>query len=233
MKDWMGVSSITTLDEFGFILATQLLLRRISLKLCRSNRLRRLRRSFRNASDSKFRAIRDSTSHQQLSPNTDHLVVPLTMISQRTTVFCFLVAVISTVGAFVTPSKRANHVANSQSCQNLQFTPAATSASFKRSSRLFDQPPGKKQVKADGTGRGAILLGVVLAACVWIFSIPPEFRRAYLCGTERCVQDRQAYLCNDCMTPEEWRTGIMEYYKNGGGVKFDFSVDPNNQFLIK
>jgi hypothetical protein len=25
----------------------------------------------------------------------------------------------------------------------------------------------------------------------------------------------------------------MEYYKNGGGVKFDFSVDPNNQFLIK
>jgi hypothetical protein len=35
------------------------------------------------------------------------------------------------------------------------------------------------------------------------------------------------------MTPEEWRTGIMEYYKNGGGVKFDFSVDPNNQFLIK
>jgi hypothetical protein len=23
MKDWMGVSSITTLDEFGFILATQ------------------------------------------------------------------------------------------------------------------------------------------------------------------------------------------------------------------
>jgi hypothetical protein len=40
MKDWMGVSSITTLDEFGFILATQLLLRRISLKLCRSNRLK-------------------------------------------------------------------------------------------------------------------------------------------------------------------------------------------------
>jgi hypothetical protein len=96
--------------------------------------------------------------------------------------------------------------------------------------RLYQEKKNnKKQVAADGTQRGAFLLGAVLLACVWIFSIPPEFRRAYLCGSERCVQNRSAYLCNDCMTPDEWRQGIVDYYKNGGGVKFDFSIDPNSK----
>ena len=148
-------------------------------------------------------------------------------MTMRSNILLFLaICLPATCSAFVMPSMR-NSVETSfrRPTEHVGYTSTTTC--------LLDQPPGEKQVKADGTGRGAILLGVVLAACVWIFSIPPEYRRAYLCGSERCVQDRQAYLCNDCMTPEEWRSGIIEYYKNGGGVKFDFSVDPNSQFRIK
>jgi hypothetical protein len=98
--------------------------------------------------------------------------------------------------------------------------------------RQYSHHHTKLHLKKDGTNRGAIILGVVLLACVWIFSIPPEFRRAYLCGSERCIEDRQAYLCNDCMTTDEWRTGIINYYKSGGGIKFDFSIDPNSKMKL-
>jgi hypothetical protein len=26
---------------------------------------------------------------------------------------------------------------------------------------------------------------------------------------------------------EEWTTDIAEYYRNGGGIQWDFSIDPN------
>jgi hypothetical protein len=122
------------------------------------------------------------------------------------------------------------------------FTPLPKFTSCATTTTIFQQPSSnndnnimqnkKKQVAADGTQRGAWLLGVVLLACLWIFSIPPEFRRAYLCGSDRCVQNRSAYLCNDCMTPDEWKQGIVDYYRTGGGVQFDFSIDPKSKMKL-
>ncbi|GAX24180.1 hypothetical protein FisN_4Lh269 [Fistulifera solaris] len=79
----------------------------------------------------------------------------------------------------------------------------------------------------DGTaGRGLVLFGFVLFLCVWLFSIPPEFRRAYFCSP--ACEENPIY-CNDCVTPKEWVSGIVEYYQNGGGIQFDFSIDPKTK----
>jgi hypothetical protein len=75
-----------------------------------------------------------------------------------------------------------------------------------------------------GSGRGKIIQVIVLAVCVWSFSIPPEFRRARFCTTSRCVESRAS--CNDCVTFSEWKIKVVDYYKGGGGVNFDFSIDP-------
>lgn len=40
---------------------------------------------------------------------------------------------------------------------------------------------------ADGSDRGAVLMGIVFLVSVWIFSIPPEFRRAHICTSDLCV----------------------------------------------
>ena len=81
--------------------------------------------------------------------------------------------------------------------------------------------------KIQGTDRGTPILIFVMAACIWIFSIPPEFRRAYICAGTPCLEQRS--LCNDCVTVTEWKDGILDYYKNGGGVQFDFSIDPKSK----
>jgi hypothetical protein len=89
----------------------------------------------------------------------------------------------------------------------------------------------------DGTNdRGPILLVLSLVLVIWLFSIPPEFRRARICTLPVCVENRAA--CNDCKTTTELREGIVEYYRNGGGIQFDFSIDPatieqNKQTLQK
>lgn len=94
-----------------------------------------------------------------------------------------------------------------------------------------------KSSDIDGTGvRGPIILSLALLIVVWIFSIPPEFRRAKICTLPVCVENRAA--CNDCQTTTELREGIIDYYRNGGGIKFDFSIDPatiekNKQTLEK
>jgi len=74
----------------------------------------------------------------------------------------------------------------------------------------------------DGSDRGIVIMGIVLAACIWVFSIPPYFRRAHFCVTEKCVANRSK--CYDCVTTKEWVGGVKEYYQNGGGVQFDFTV---------
>lgn len=74
----------------------------------------------------------------------------------------------------------------------------------------------------DGTTRGLVLFSLVLAVCVWLFSIPTEFRRAHFCMVEKCVQNRAK--CYDCVTFSEWKDGVTQYYNNGGGIQFDFTV---------
>lgn len=80
----------------------------------------------------------------------------------------------------------------------------------------------------DGIGRGIPILGLVLVVILWTFTIPPEFRRAYIC-VDACNEYRDAPQCNNCVTGEEWSNGVKEYYRNGGGIQWDFSIDPNSK----
>ena len=84
---------------------------------------------------------------------------------------------------------------------------------------------GLKNYGADdtnGTKQGVYLFGLVGVLVVWIFSVPPEFRRARMCSEE---QVRTAAPEKHCMTFSDWRQGIADYYSNGGGVTFDFSIE--------
>ncbi len=89
----------------------------------------------------------------------------------------------------------------------------------------------KGNIQVDGTARGFALFSLVLAACVWLFSIPPEFRRAHFCFVEKCVEERSK--CYDCVTMSEWMDGVTEYYQKGGGVQFDFTVAEETKALWK
>jgi hypothetical protein len=82
----------------------------------------------------------------------------------------------------------------------------------------------KKDEDPLGLARGAVLLGVVALANLWSFSIPPDYRRAKLCSQEQVV----LYPKSKCMTGSMWWGGVMNYYRNGGGVQFDFSIEPEN-----
>mmetsp|Transcript_16469 Transcript_16469/g.28709 ORF Transcript_16469/g.28709 Transcript_16469/m.28709 type:complete len:179 (-) Transcript_16469:399-935(-) len=78
------------------------------------------------------------------------------------------------------------------------------------------------QAKVDealGIERGLVLLAIALLINIWFFTIPTEFRRTRICNEF----DSAAYP-ELCMTAEQFKTGISDYYKNGGGIKFDFSI---------
>jgi hypothetical protein len=82
-------------------------------------------------------------------------------------------------------------------------------------------------VDTDGTDVGKYLLLFVFLVNVWAFSIPVEFRRARFCTEE----DVRLYPDRHCTTFETWKTGIIDYYANGGGVNFDFSVEKGNKWV--
>ena len=93
----------------------------------------------------------------------------------------------------------------------------------------------KKNQYDDGTGAGNIIFACVLAICVWLFTIPPDFRRAYFCPDSIYCREDQS-LCENCVTWNEWFNAIRDYYKGGGGIQWDFSIDPktlekNQEFL--
>lgn len=80
--------------------------------------------------------------------------------------------------------------------------------------------------RALGLDRGAVLLAIVLVINAWFFTIPVEFRRTRLCSE----MDTAAYP-EQCMTPNQFAGGIADYYREGGGIKWDFSVAKDNPFV--
>ena len=48
---------------------------------------------------------------------------------------------------------------------------------------------------ADGSDRGNVLLGLSFLIAVWIFSIPPEFRRAHFCTSDVCLGTYNVCFC--------------------------------------
>ena len=82
-------------------------------------------------------------------------------------------------------------------------------------------------VDTDGTDAGKYLLFAVLLVNVWAFSIPVEFRRARFCTEEQVRLNSDSH----CITFDNWKSGIVDYYANGGGVDFDFSVEEGNKWI--
>mmetsp|Transcript_20546 Transcript_20546/g.42440 ORF Transcript_20546/g.42440 Transcript_20546/m.42440 type:complete len:169 (+) Transcript_20546:86-592(+) len=105
---------------------------------------------------------------------------------------------------------------------NLQPTTNTFSTST-TSLQMNFTPPSEND--PTGLKEGFVLFGVVLLLNVWLFSVPPEYRRARFCSEE----DVALYPDSKCTTFKAWRTGIMDYYANGGGVQFDFSIDPDSR----
>lgn len=96
-----------------------------------------------------------------------------------------------------------------------------TATTFTTTTTLWGEQE-EKQVPSDGTSlRGPLLFALSLFICVWFFTIPPEFRRARLCDEEQTA----AYP-DKCMTLLQMSQGIAAYYQQGGGIQWDFSVDP-------
>lgn len=69
--------------------------------------------------------------------------------------------------------------------------------------------------------RGGVLFALVFLLTLWQFSIPPEFRRARFCSDYQV----RLYPQSKCITPENWAKGIKEYYQQGGGIQWDFSIE--------
>mmetsp|Transcript_20847 Transcript_20847/g.31335 ORF Transcript_20847/g.31335 Transcript_20847/m.31335 type:complete len:185 (-) Transcript_20847:188-742(-) len=82
-------------------------------------------------------------------------------------------------------------------------------------------------VDTDGIGAGKYLLFLVMLVNVWAFSIPVEFRRAQFCTEEQVRLNPDSH----CITFENWKSGIIDHYANGGGVDFDFTVEEGNKWI--
>mmetsp|Transcript_21895 Transcript_21895/g.28343 ORF Transcript_21895/g.28343 Transcript_21895/m.28343 type:complete len:172 (-) Transcript_21895:210-725(-) len=151
---------------------------------------------------------------------------------------CLLAAALSHVGeSFVVigSSSTMPTTATSLSTKTI-FVVSPTAAT--RNNHLLSSSLSKKskitslydsKADLDGTGRGIYILAFSFLVSLWMFSIPTEFRRAHFCPNEQCTQNRAS--CYDCVTTSEWTTGIEEYYKGGGGIKWDFHVDQSTKDL--
>ena len=82
----------------------------------------------------------------------------------------------------------------------------------------------RRSIYKESEARGNVIFALALVATLWSFSIPPQLRREHICPTKSCELNR--VRCYDCVTKEEWLGQVSEYYKNGGGIHFDFSVEP-------
>jgi len=107
-----------------------------------------------------------------------------------------------------------------------QTTPLLTTLSIK--TRKFDESEFESAEaksayfdKINGMGPGMYLFIIVLLINVWEFSIPVEYRRNKFCSAAQVEQQLDPH----CMTFQGWASGIADYYKGGGGIHFDFSIE--------
>lgn len=66
-------------------------------------------------------------------------------------------------------------------------------------------------------GKAILAMGCLLSA--WIFTIPPSFRRHNFCTEADTIKYPEV-----CTTTSKFAADIKEYYANGGGIKWDFTV---------
>lgn len=83
-----------------------------------------------------------------------------------------------------------------------------------------------EQMQARNQQNGVIVLGGVLAICVWLFSVPPDIRRANICSDERS---------SDCVELPVLARRVARHYETCGReaspacFALDFSIDPRSR----
>lgn len=86
-----------------------------------------------------------------------------------------------------------------------------------------DRVARSDRIGGTGTeGKTLLILGFLLSA--WFFTVPPEFRRTRICSESETKQFPEV-----CMTTDQFANKVAEYYKNGGGIQWDFSVAPGTK----
>ena len=110
--------------------------------------------------------------------------------------------------------------------QQQQSTSAAAATALLAEKKTNKNPNRPNSGYDTGEETGYYMLAVALGVSLWFFTIPPEFRRANVCSAEY----------EGCISPEQWVQDVGDYYRNGGGIQWDFSIDPrtlekNQKFL--
>ena len=67
-------------------------------------------------------------------------------------------------------------------------------------------------------GKSLLLLGLLI--CLWGFSVPPEFRRSRFCSEAQIAENPDSM----CITGGQFVNKVVDYYSNGGGIQWDFSI---------
>ena len=82
------------------------------------------------------------------------------------------------------------------------------------------------ELQAKNQQRGAVALSLVVAVCVWLFSVPPDIRRTDICEIANT---------RDCMEFSALANRVATHYQTCGSegapacVAFDFSIDPKSR----
>ena len=73
---------------------------------------------------------------------------------------------------------------------------------------------------------GAVVLGVIVSICIWLFTVPPDIRRSNICGFGNPT---------GCVSWASVGHRVAEHYASCGKgdapgcVEFDFSIDPRSR----
>ena len=127
---------------------------------------------------------------------------------------CERVTAFTVRSSSVVPRERSRAVSNNNIIYNNKVVPVSTTT----------LSMGGGSYNVDGTEEGKYILSFVFFLCVMGFSIPPEFRRARLCTEEQVAASDPS---SHCTTFNTWKSELAQYYKDGGGIKFDFSLEKN------
>ena len=105
---------------------------------------------------------------------------------------------------------------------------------YLRSSRLVlcegaDLETKLASMQRENQGRGAVVLGLVLLAIVWSFSVPPDIRRSVICSSQA---ERDAGL--GCVEASAVAQRVADHYQTCGTtgvpcIQWDFSIDPGKK----
>ena len=140
----------------------------------------------------------------------------------------FALSLVQSVDGFVLtphrslPTRTAHGPLSAPPAALLSFNPAPhTSSRF---------PLRMARRSTDGTDVGIYIFGFVLAVNVWLFTIPPSFRRTNICSVsppdDTTVLVAATTTSPSCVSLEEWASAVGDYYRGGGGIQWDFSINP-------